>query len=141
MPVTPRRRWVRRVALVSALPTALAVAVTGYVLWPLPPGLLAPDPRAGVRIEDRNGALLRTTRAEDGSRQAWVRLDEMDPDLLAAFVAVEDRRFYQHHGVDPRAVARALRQNLGSGRVVSGASTITMQLARLLFRSDRDRAG
>ncbi|MGE3527455.1 MAG: transglycosylase domain-containing protein, partial [Gemmatimonadales bacterium] len=42
---------------------------------------------------------------------------------------------------DPRAVARALRQNLGSGRVVSGASTITMQLARLLFRSDRDRAG
>jgi penicillin-binding protein 1C len=65
----------------------------------------------------------------------------MDPDLPRAFVAVEDRRFYQHHGVDPRAVLRALRDNLAQRRVVSGASTITMQLARLIEPIGRSAPG
>jgi len=85
-----------------------------------------------LTLQDRNGLPLRTTRAGDGSRTTWLSLDEMDPQLIQAFVALEDRRFYGHHGIDPRAVARALVQDLRHGRVVSGASTITMQLARLL---------
>jgi penicillin-binding protein 1C len=56
----------------------------------------------------------------------------MDPDLIAAFLAVEDRRFHQHAGVDWRAVARALTANVAAGKIVSGASTVTMQLARVL---------
>jgi penicillin-binding protein 1C len=94
--------------------------------------MLAPSRAQSLTIEDRFGALLRTTRAGDGSLAGWVPLTSMDPDLPRAFVAVEDQRFYRHHGIDPRAVLRAARDNLIGGRVVSGASTITMQLARLV---------
>jgi penicillin-binding protein 1C len=99
------------------------------------------DPVAAVRLEDRHGLALRTTRAADGSRVRWLSLAEIDPDLIAAFVAVEDRRFYEHAGVDPRAVARAFRDNVQAGRVVSGASTISMQTARLLRPLSRQWTG
>ncbi|NUQ20562.1 MAG: transglycosylase domain-containing protein, partial [Gemmatimonadaceae bacterium] len=65
----------------------------------------------------------------------------MDPDLITAFLAVEDRRFFEHHGVDWRAVARALRDDIAARRVVSGASTLSMQTARLLVGTDRDWFG
>jgi len=114
---------------------ALAVpglALAAWVAWPLSDALLAPGREQSLIIEDRHGVLLRATRAGDGSLNAWVPLERMDPDLPRAFVAVEDRRFFQHYGIDARAVVRALRDNLLHRRIVSGASTITMQLARLL---------
>ncbi len=110
----------------------LLLGLSGWIAWPLPPALLAPSREQSLTIEDRHGIPLRTTRAGDGSLAHWVPLDRMDPDLPRAFVTVEDRRFYQHNGVDPRAVLRAFRDNLVHRRVVSGASTITMQLARLV---------
>ncbi|HWA17083.1 MAG TPA: penicillin-binding protein 1C, partial [Gemmatimonadales bacterium] len=109
-----------------------------WVSRPLPPDLLEPEQTQSLTIEDRSGALLRATRAGDGSLASWVTLQQMDPDLPRAFVAVEDRRFYQHHGVDLRSIGRALRDNLLRRRVVSGASTITMQLARLVHPMGRD---
>lgn len=108
------------------------VALAAWIAWPLPDTLLAPGREQSLTIQDRNGVTLRSTRAGDGSLARWVPLGAMSPDLPRAFVVVEDRRFYAHHGIDPRAVARALRDDIVSGRVVSGASTITMQLARLL---------
>ena len=60
-----------------------------------------------------------------------VNLTDISPHLLHAVVAVEDERFWRHPGVDPLAVARALRDNLRSGRRVSGASTLAMQVARM----------
>jgi len=57
----------------------------------------------------------------------------VDPAYIEALIAVEDKRFYSHPGVDPLAMARAVVSNLRSGRVVSGASTLTMQLSRLLM--------
>ena len=103
-----------------------------WVALPLPRALTSPPRVASVTLEDRNGLVLRNTRAGDGSLQRWLALAEIDPDLLEAFVAGEDHRFYEHHGVDARAVGRALKDNLRARRVRSGASTITMQLARLL---------
>ncbi len=103
-----------------------------WVALPLPRALTSPPQVASVTLEDRNGLVLRSTRAGDGSLQRWLSLAEIDPDLLEAFVAGEDHRFYEHHGVDGRAVGRALKDNLRARRVRSGASTITMQLARLL---------
>lgn len=121
---------------------ALALALAYAWTWlPLPPGLLAPPTIPALTLTDRHGAVLRTTRAEDGSRARWLKLEEIDPDLLAAFVASEDRRFYDHHGVDWLAAARALRDNVVSFHVVSGASTITMQLARMLTGSSRSLFG
>src|SRR5436190_12717202 len=125
----------RRRALTIAGGTIAAAWLGGAGIWialPLPRTLTSPPRVASVTLEDRNGLVLRSARAGDGSLQRWLRLGEIDPDLLEAFVAGEDHRFYQHHGVDPRAVGRAIKDNLQARRVRSGASTITMQLARLL---------
>src|SRR5882724_3804447 len=125
----------RRRALAIAGGTIAAAWLGGAGIWialPLPRTLTSPPRVASLTLQDRNGLVLRSTRAGDGSLQRWLRLAEIDPDLLEAFVAGEDHRFYEHHGVDTRAVGRALKDNLRARRVRSGASTITMQLARLL---------
>ncbi len=123
---------------------ALAVAVAGVGIWiarPLPGGMLTTGAPAAVTLLDRFGRELRTTRATDGSRAGWVAVADIDPDLIAAFVASEDRRFGRHYGVDPRAAARAAWINLRAGRVVSGGSTITMQVARMLHPVPRTFRG
>lgn len=128
----------RRLALALLTPAAVAAA---WVAWPLPSGLTDPPRVQATALQDRHGIPLRATRAGDGSRQAWLPLADVDPDVLAAFVALEDRRFFSHHGMDPRAVLRAAWGNLRRGRVVSGASTISMQLARLLVPLPRTWSG
>lgn len=130
----------RRRALVLAAAASLA-AVVAWVAAPLPRGLLEPGLVQSVTLVDRDGVVLRTTRAGDGTRTRWTPLIHMDPKVLLAFIALEDRRFFSHPGVDPLAVLRAARDNLRAGRVVSGASTITMQLARLLRPGARSLPG
>ena len=66
-------------------------------------------------------------------RRALVDLDSLPPYVVNAFIAVEDRRFYQHSGVDVKSVVRALYQNLVMGRIVSGGSTITQQITKNLI--------
>src|SRR5690606_31915892 len=78
------------------------------------------------------GRVLRATRAPDGSRGGWIPLAELDPELIQAFIAAEDRRSFAHQGVDLRAVARAARDNLKAGRLVAGGTPISTQLGRLL---------
>ncbi len=123
----------RRAVIIGMLvPTSVAIGVAAWVAIPLPRSVSAPAPVPGLVVEDRHGLPLRTTRSDDGSRGGWVSFATIDPDVIRAFLAAEDRRFYRHHGVDVRAVARAAWTDLRAGRVVSGASTITMQTARLL---------
>ena len=132
------RRFVFALATTAA---AAFVACAVFVAWPLPADVRAPGPVPGLVVEDRHGLVLRSTRAPDGSRGGWVSLADVDPKVIQAFVASEDRRFYEHHGVDPRGVLRAARDNLTAGDIVSGASTITMQTARLLRPLSRTWAG
>jgi penicillin-binding protein 1C len=110
----------------------LALALGAWIAWPLPAGLIAPPQAPSFTLADRHGLVLRVTRAPDGRLARWLPLSEMDPKILQAFLALEDRRFYEHGAMDWRATLRAARDNLRAGHVVSGASTITMQLARLL---------
>lgn len=93
-----------------------------------------PDTLADTSIEvrDRNGTLLRAYPVEDGIWRFSVRPDHVDADFRAMLLRYEDKRFYQHAGVDPRAMLRAVGQALWNGGVVSGGSTLTMQVARLL---------
>ncbi|MES2142899.1 MAG: transglycosylase domain-containing protein, partial [Pseudomonadota bacterium] len=85
-----------------------------------------------VEVLDRDGDLLRAYTVSDGRWRMAVDLADVDPGYLAMLVAFEDKRFYDHGGVDPRAVLRAGWQAVTSGHVVSGGSTLTMQVARLL---------
>ena len=93
------------------------------------------------RILDSQGRLLREVVNSQGARAKWVDLQDISPLVIDATIAVEDARFYSHSGIDILSVVRALRQNVTSGRVVSGASTITMQLSRLLFNHSHSMWG
>ena len=84
-------------------------------------------------IVDRNGKLLRAYAMADGRWRLPVDARTgVDPGYLKLLLAYEDRRFYSHHGVDPLALGRAALATLTRGHIVSGGSTITMQLARLM---------
>ncbi|MCP5085202.1 MAG: penicillin-binding protein 1C [Rhodobacteraceae bacterium] len=83
-------------------------------------------------VEDRNGDLLRAFTIADGRWRLPVALDEVDPGYIAQLIAFEDKRYYHHGGGDVRAMIRATVQALWRGEIVSGGSTLTMQVARLL---------
>jgi penicillin-binding protein 1C len=98
-------------------------------------GALTPKP--GALVLDRQDRLLRLGADAQG-RRVILLPDGPLPDLVvASFQAAEDARFRQHHGIDLDAVVRAAWSNLKAGRVVSGASTITQQLARLAYPAPR----
>ena len=118
----------RRAAL--ALVVTLAVVLAWARLTPLPAELRLPHAASSLRVEDGDGHLLREVRATAGARARFATLDELGPDAIHAVLAAEDRRFYAHPGVDPIAVVRAAATNLRHFEIVSGASTLTMQLAR-----------
>ncbi|MEY1557667.1 penicillin-binding protein 1C [Yoonia sp. R2331] len=122
-------RWVISAAVAL---WALAAARDGVNHWVeatvLPP-LVA---ETGVEVRDAKGALLRAYTVSDGRWRLGVSLDAVDPAYVAMLIRYEDKRFYQHSGVDPLALLRGVAQALRNGRVVSGGSTLTMQVARLL---------
>jgi penicillin-binding protein 1C len=127
------RKWFgwRRLAGGLGLLLLLAAAFRGLVgCVPLPPGLDQPPP-AMVRILDRQGRLLRECRPEDGFFHLPVRYEDLPRALVDATVAAEDKRFWDHPGVDLRAYCRAALSLLWQRRVVSGGSTITQQLIKL----------
>ncbi len=93
-----------------------------------------------TRILDRNGNLLYEIIDPSAGRRTYVRLDAISPYVVAATLATEDKDFYNHPGFDPWAILRAFWQNYTSGETVSGASTITQQVARLLLLSPEERS-
>ncbi|WP_346316424.1 penicillin-binding protein 1C [Chitinophaga sp. YIM B06452] len=111
--------------------------LAGLLLWYyfLLPAKLFKAPTSFV-IEDMEGELMNAAIAKDG--QWRFPADRLVPEKFEkCIVAYEDKRFFYHWGVDPLATGRAIRQNLGGGRVVSGASTITMQVIRLYRNKPR----
>ena len=104
---------------------------------PLPRGKLEPGPVVSLSLVDRNDIVLREILSDEGGRCFWVGLGEVSPDLLKATVVAEDRAFYLHPGVNPWAVGRAVFQNIRHGQVVSGASTISQQVVRNIYRHRR----
>ena len=114
--------------LIGAL--ALQVAVLGLDAA-LPPDL-SRGAEASPVVLDRRGAWLRALPVEDGRWRIRADLDRTDPSFVARLIAVEDARFWRHPGVDPFAVVRAAGSAAITGEVSSGASTLTMQTARLL---------
>ncbi len=113
----------------------LVLFLLGSMAWPLPASIDAP-PAVSLEITDRSGHRLRTV-GPDGRGQP-VALNAIAPAAIDALLATEDTRFWWHPGIDPIALARAAWTDLRHGAIISGGSTITMQVARRL-RSERDR--
>ncbi|MGI5836959.1 MAG: transglycosylase domain-containing protein [Chloroflexota bacterium] len=92
-----------------------------------------------TQILDRNGKLLYEIYDKNGGKRTPIYLGDMPPHLINATIATEDQDFYQNVGFDPKGIVRAVWHNLTEGEIVSGASTITQQLAKnvLLDQSER----
>ena len=136
MPVTVLRRHLGLSRLVAAsllcatlIAPAAALALK-YAVANVELPSLAPE--TGRVVLDRNGTLLRPFAIADGRWRLPVTLAAVDPVFVETLIAYEDRRFREHRGVDVRAMFRAAWQLVTHGRRVSGASTLTMQVARLL---------
>jgi penicillin-binding protein 1C len=130
-----------RLALVAA-PLLACAAFPAFLaldaFFPFPMTELERAP--ATQVLARDGTPLRIFLPPDGILRMPVKLDEVDPGMVAALVGAEDRWFGVHPGVNPLAVVRALGQNVRAGRIVSGASTIPMQVARLVERRPRTLA-
>jgi len=135
-----RRRWLRWIGVPLVALLAVGVLATGvsafWVLAILPRSLPSVtqlesiEPSVGSRIYDETDELITEFHVE---RRIFVSLGQMPPALKQAIIATEDARFYSHFGVDPMGIARAVYQNFRRGRIVEGGSTITQQLAKILF--------
>ncbi len=104
-----------------------------------PPELARLD-QIGTEILDRDGHLVAARPAPGGIWRLRAGADDVSPTFLKILVSTEDRRFWSHPGVDPLALVRALFQDLRAGHIVSGGSTITMQVVRLLHPRPRTLA-
>jgi penicillin-binding protein 1C len=110
----------------------LLAARLALAWWPYPELDAFLERPVSTRLLDRQGGLLQVLPLGEGLRREAVTLQGLPPYVTAIFLAAEDRRFYWHPGVDPVALLRSLTVNAQEGRTVSGASTVTMQLARMV---------
>jgi penicillin-binding protein 1A len=132
----------RRIVLVSFLAVVAFGLAVMTALWTracagnsCPPiaELGGYDPSQASKVYAADGRLITDLGLE---RRTVVPLDEMSPYVKAAFITTEDKRFYEHHGIDWVRVFGAIKNNLFKFRVAEGFSTITMQLARNLWPED-----
>jgi penicillin-binding protein 1C len=130
-------RWAGLAVLVAVGAVAITVAVIWLQLGPLP---LSRAESMSVTVLDRNERLLRAYTAADGRWRLPVDVKDVDARYLAMLIAFEDKRFRSHRGVDPWGVGRAAWQLVAHQRIVSGGSTLTMQVARLL-QGEHERTG
>ena len=122
-------------AVVGTAVVAAAVAAVGAGAWwiaALGPPRSARDLAFSTTVVDRDGRLLRPYATDTGRWRLPARSDSVDPRYLELLIAYEDKRFRAHAGADPLALLRAGGQFLAHGRILSGGSTLTMQVARLL---------
>ncbi len=130
---------VRRAAAVMLAPPLMALA---YVyLVPYPVERLDPAHSTSLTLTDRRGEVLRTVPLRGGGRATWVSLDRIPRSAIDATLAGEDHRFFDHPGVDLGAMVRAVVLAARERRLVSGGSTITMQLVRLVEPHPRTLVG
>ena len=106
---------------------AIVVRVRSY-----PKELLERKGASSLTVTDASGRILRQTATAGGGRETWVPLDRISPHLVRATLASEDRRFWDHGGVDPLGVLRAAWLDIKGRRAAYGASTVTMQLVRVI---------
>jgi penicillin-binding protein 1C len=128
-----RRRTLRYTGLAAALLVCI-LTIAGAARWiaSLGPAPLGKNLEFSATVLDRDGRLLRAYATSQGRWRLPATVADVDPRFFDVLFAYEDKRFRNHHGVDPLALVRAAFQLASSGRIRSGGSTLTMQVARLL---------
>jgi penicillin-binding protein 1A len=134
-----RFTWRKAASILAGLVLVFVVSLWLWIYWGLPrvpdaDALWALNRQPSVMFVDRDGDFLGVRGPYYGER---ARLSEIPDYVPQAFLAIEDRRFYEHEGVDRMAVLRAVIANLRAGETVQGGSTISQQLARNLFLTPR----
>ena len=129
------KRWLFWKVTFAFLGVGLTVRVLPY-LAPIRADDLVQDEQA-IEFRDRNNLPLGTLLTRNQEHTAVVPLEQVSPRFIAAILAAEDGRFYHHGPLELRAIARSLLHAIRARRIVSGASTITMQLARMLEPAPR----
>jgi penicillin-binding protein 1C len=128
----------RKFSMAAAV-TAALLSISVATLWQLdrafPPPLNAQS-TTSAEVLDRDGQLLRAFATPDGYWRLKTNLDQVDKNFVDMLVAYEDKRFWDHRGVDFLAIGRAALQLVSNRRIVSGGSTLSMQLARLIEPRD-----
>ena len=130
-------RRLRRRYWILILSLGLSLIAFGSLFIPLPGERFQKQNIQSLRVLDRRGVLLREFLNDEQGRGAWKSLDEVSPALLQATIAVEDKRFHYHPGVDPIALARAFTTNIRAGAFRSGGSTLTQQVIRNVYHYPR----
>ncbi|MGB7055541.1 MAG: biosynthetic peptidoglycan transglycosylase, partial [bacterium] len=102
-----------------------------FLVLPVKRTRLYPNDFNSIQICDRNGKLLREVLSFDYKTSVWVPLERISSWMIVATILREDKRFLFHSGVDMFALARAAGENIRKGRIISGGSTITMQVAKM----------
>lgn len=115
--------------------TALIIHLAVIYIFPFPALKEFQSRPYSVTVYDRQMRFIQITAVEDGVRRQFTEFEQIPAEIKTAFIKAEDNRFYSHGGVDFKAAARAFTQNTSELRTVSGASTITMQLARIISPS------
>ena len=137
----PNQRWRRRIiriALLSiSLPILACIGFTAAVHWMPYADEVGQIRGTSTFFEDRNGIALAAFASDDGQWRLPLTEDQVSPQLRDAIVAVEDERFYQHAGVDWRSAAGAAWEDMRHLRARRGASTITMQVQRMIHPAPR----
>lgn len=123
------KRWLKPLAITAVIVGASIFAADRWIAATDMPDL---TPEVSTTVLDREARLLRAYQVADGRWRLPVSVAEVDPGYLRQLITYEDKRFRSHSGVDPVAAIRAVGQMLTNGRVLSGGSTLTMQVARLL---------
>jgi penicillin-binding protein 1C len=131
--------FLRRICLVAIILLSPAVAAFALAWVQTSPIAFDRADDLSVTVVDRNDRLLRAYTARDGRWRLPADLKQVDQRYIAMLIAYEDKRFRRHHGVDPVAFSRAGWQLIRNRRIVSGGSTLTMQVARLLL-GEHDRS-
>ncbi|TGQ42582.1 MULTISPECIES: penicillin-binding protein 1C [unclassified Mesorhizobium] len=133
----------RRIAVWTAAGAGL-LALSAVALWRLDRAFPPPLPASltvSTEVQDRDGQLLRAFATPDGYWRLATSLDQVDRQFVDMLATYEDKRFWDHKGVDVLALARAAGQFVTSGHIVSGGSTLSMQLARLIEPRDSRSIG
>jgi penicillin-binding protein 1C len=119
---------------IGLMGVAIVATVGAFAVWvaSLGPAPLGENLEFSTQVVDREDRLLRPYATADGRWRLPTNVANVDPRYVDALILYEDKRFRSHYGVDPAALGRAAWQLLRNGRIVSGGSTLTMQVARLL---------